>query len=209
MSRLFRVAVPLGLLLVLFAQQGAMAATTSVSITEFMFTPSAAKARIGDSVKWTNNGTVSHTSTSDGIDACCPNGASLWMSGTLTPGSSFTEVFAAAGGYAYHCSIHTTMKGTVSVLGVASPRSGGTTTVFTINWASAAGVPTGFTEDIQIKRPNSNTFVTWKSAQGAGTKSATFTPDVGTGIYQFRMRLNNVSTGKSSLFSPAVKIQVS
>jgi hypothetical protein len=153
---------------------------------------------------------VGHTSTSDGFDACCPNGVSLWKSqNPITPGSSFTQVFLAAGGYAYHCSIHTTMHGTISVLGVANPRSGGTTTVFTINWASGTGVPTGFTEDIQIKRPNSSQFVAWKSAQAAGSKSATFTPDAGTGIYQFRMRLNNVSTGKSTSFSAAIKIQVS
>jgi plastocyanin len=38
-----------------------------------------------------------------------------FASGTLSPGSSFEGSFSAPGTYGYHCSIHPTMKGTVTV----------------------------------------------------------------------------------------------
>jgi plastocyanin len=38
-----------------------------------------------------------------------------FASGTLQPGSSFEGSFSAPGTYGYHCSIHPTMKGTVTV----------------------------------------------------------------------------------------------
>lgn len=38
-----------------------------------------------------------------------------FASGTLAPGSSFEGSFSAPGTYGYHCSIHPTMKGTVTV----------------------------------------------------------------------------------------------
>lgn len=38
-----------------------------------------------------------------------------FASGTLPPGSSFEGTYSAPGTYGYHCSIHPTMKGTVTV----------------------------------------------------------------------------------------------
>jgi plastocyanin len=38
-----------------------------------------------------------------------------FLSGNLTPGRSFEHTFAAPGTYAYHCSIHPTMRGTITV----------------------------------------------------------------------------------------------
>lgn len=38
-----------------------------------------------------------------------------FSSGNITPGGTFEHTFATAGTYAYHCSIHPTMRGTITV----------------------------------------------------------------------------------------------
>ena len=211
MFRLLRAAVPVALLMVLATTQGAMAATThDVSIVNFSFTPQNTKARLGDIVKWTNNaGVTPHTSTSDGIDACCANGAALWQSGTLSGGQTFQFTFNTAGTYGYHCSIHTTMKGTVQTALFISPKIGGVTTSFKIGWALGT-IPTGYNMDVQISRPGGPGFVDWKVDQTGTQTRSTFTPDAGTGVYLFRARLQmGTSTTIVSGFSPSGKITVS
>ena len=64
--RLVRRATLLGILMALFLQGNAFAATVNVSAMEFSFTPSLAKVKMGDTIHWTNNGTVVHTSTHAG-----------------------------------------------------------------------------------------------------------------------------------------------
>ena len=38
-----------------------------------------------------------------------------FLSGNLTPGRSFEHTFGTAGTYGYHCAIHPTMRGTITV----------------------------------------------------------------------------------------------
>jgi plastocyanin len=68
----------------------------------------------GGVVKWTNNdqnsGVYGGTGTTHDITA--DNGS--FTSGNMAPGATF-ETTLAVGTYAYHCSIHPTMKGTVTV----------------------------------------------------------------------------------------------
>jgi plastocyanin len=52
-----------------------------------------------------SNGTAHNITADDGSFA----------SGALPPGSSFEGTFSTPGTYGYHCSIHPTMKGTVTV----------------------------------------------------------------------------------------------
>ena len=210
MIRVFKRAVPLGLLISLVLGSTAFASTKDVSIAGFAFSPTPVKVGIGGAVKWTNNDATTHTTTSDGIDACCPNGPSLWASGPLagSGAGTFQLTFAVAGTYTYHCSIHTSMRGTVQVSMKANPTSGTTTTQFTIMWASAAGIPSGYTADIQIMRPDGNGWVAWKTGESGTQIKAKFTPDFGAGTYQFRTHLNNTSTAKSSGFSKATSITV-
>ncbi len=79
-----------------------------VSIIDFAFVPQADTITVGDSVRWTNNGAVPHTSTSDA--------KSSWDSGTLNAGESFTFQFDGSGLFPYHCSFHPSMAGTIVVL---------------------------------------------------------------------------------------------
>jgi plastocyanin len=61
---------------------------------------------VGSTVTWTNNDTVSHTSTAD---------AGGFDSGILGPGAAFSKTFQSAGSFTYHCAIHPGMVGTVTV----------------------------------------------------------------------------------------------
>jgi len=95
----------------LWAVQPARAAITPVhvKIVDFAFNPSAITVVIGvnNTVIWTNNGTATHTATADG---------GAFDSGPLTTGQSYSFTFNTPGTYAYHCSIHSFMTGTVHVL---------------------------------------------------------------------------------------------
>ncbi len=74
--RLMRRATPLALLLAVLVQTGAQASTVSVSMVNFDFTPDPGKAKLGDTIKWTNTtATTSHTSTQD-------TPLALWDSGS-------------------------------------------------------------------------------------------------------------------------------
>ena len=52
-----------------------------------------------------SNGTI-HSIVADDLS---------FISGNITPGRTFEHPFATAGTYPYHCSIHPTMRGTITV----------------------------------------------------------------------------------------------
>ena len=79
-----------------------------VKIIDFAFTPRNMQVRVGDTITWTNNGTMVHTSTAN-------NGH--WNSGNLAPGASFTFRFMTAGLFPYRCNLHPLqMTGNVRVV---------------------------------------------------------------------------------------------
>jgi YVTN family beta-propeller protein len=82
------------------------ATTGAVSIAQFAFQPATLTVASGQSVTWTNADPVQHTTTSDSPG---------WDSGPLSPGATFTMTFTTPGTYAYHCSIHPFIHGTVIV----------------------------------------------------------------------------------------------
>lgn len=81
--------------------------TADVSIVDFAFEPATITVTRGTDVRWTNNGAVSHTTTSD---------TGLWDSGSLGPGGVFTQTFDTTGVYSYHCALHPEMQGRVVVV---------------------------------------------------------------------------------------------
>jgi plastocyanin len=87
---------------------GGQAAKGAVRIADFAFTPDSRSAKVGDSVKWTNEDSATHTVTAH-------DGA--FDSGNLAAGKAFSFTFDKAGTFAYHCNIHQTMTGTVTVSG--------------------------------------------------------------------------------------------
>jgi Glycosyl hydrolase family 26 len=171
----------------------------NVSVTDFAFTPKLISAGQATGIRWTFNGPSSHTVTDS-------SGMGLFDTGPQSPGSSFVYYFIGAGTYTYQCMIHTQMQGRVQVSPLASPPSGGVTTVFTITYAGNQA-PTGFGFDVQIKRPGSANWENWLTNQY--DNEATFVPDSGTGTYQFRARYHNTANGTFSKWSPQVSILVS
>jgi plastocyanin len=78
----------------------------AVSIKDFMFEPAAISAKVGDVITFTNAGAAPHTATLDAGGCTTP---------TLQPGSADGLKFTVAGTYPFHCTIHTQMKGTITV----------------------------------------------------------------------------------------------
>lgn len=92
---------------------GALAPGTSfsairnISISNFEFVPAGSSIFAGDTVIWTNQDQIEHTSTSD---------AGVWNSGLLSQNESFTFVFASQGTFPYHCTPHPFMRDTIVVV---------------------------------------------------------------------------------------------
>jgi len=82
------------------------AAGSTVSIASFSFQPAALTVSVGTTVTWTNNDSASHTVTAD-------DGS--FKSGTLGKGGTFSQTFATAGTFTYHCAFHSSMKATITV----------------------------------------------------------------------------------------------
>ncbi len=78
----------------------------NVSIANFAFSPPSLTIQAGDTVLWTNNQNVTHTVTSD-------SGTELGE--TLAPGATYQHIFTTADNFPYHCTIHPTMHGSVTV----------------------------------------------------------------------------------------------
>ena len=78
----------------------------TVSISGYAFNPASLNVTTGTTVIWTNNDAVTHTVTSD---------SGAFSSGDIAPGQTYSYTFNQAGSFAYHCSIHTYMHGTVTV----------------------------------------------------------------------------------------------
>ncbi|HSL34112.1 MAG TPA: cupredoxin family copper-binding protein [Candidatus Limnocylindrales bacterium] len=94
----------------------AVAADQSVSIANFAFGPATVTVTVGDSVTWTNTDAVVHTATaSDGS----------WDTGDIAEGATASITFQAAGTFAYICTPHPTMTGTVIVQAPAGGGGGG------------------------------------------------------------------------------------
>jgi len=199
--RLFRRATPLALLLALVVQTGAQASTVSVSMVNFSFTPDPGKAKLGDTIKWTNStASTNHTSTQD-------TPLALWDSGTVLPGGTFSFTVTAAGLYPYHCTFHSSlgMKGTIGARDKVVPTSGPVGTMFTVTVASIAA-PAGFVYDVQKQNPGGG-FADWKV--GIATMSVIFDSTAqATGTYKFRSRLRRTSNGATSGYSPGFPITV-
>ena len=109
---------------------------TSVTISDFQFTPATITIHVGDTVTWTNNGPSAHTATAN-------DGS--FNTGVLRKGQSGSHTFTAAGTFAYHCAIHTFMHGTVVVLAASSgsttPSGGSSGSSKSSNGSSGSGSP--------------------------------------------------------------------
>jgi plastocyanin len=105
------------------APRATAAADTGVTISDFQFAPASVTVDVGDTVTWTNDGPTPHSATADDRS---------FDTGILDAGQSRSETFDQAGTFAYFCTPHPNMRGTVTVRaastgGSGSGRAGGTT----------------------------------------------------------------------------------
>jgi plastocyanin len=85
----------------------------AVSIQNFAFVPPTLQVAAGTTVTWTNLDAVDHQIINDAT-AQAAQGA-LFMSNPLPQGATYSFTFTTAGTYPYHCNIHPSMKGTITV----------------------------------------------------------------------------------------------
>jgi plastocyanin len=160
----------------------AEARPASVTVADMAFSAASVTVAVGESVTWTFEDPVSHTSTSD---------QGFWDSGTRSGGATYSRAFTSAGTFAYHCTIHPMMRGKVSVaVAVKGHR---------ITWASARTA--GLTYDVQTKL-GSGRWVTLQS--GTATTSAKLAKK---GTYLVRARTDQGSS--RSGWSPTVAVSIS
>jgi plastocyanin len=108
------------------------AASGSVTIADFSFTPATITINQGDTVTWINDGPTPHSATAN-------NGS--FDTGILKKGGSGSHTFNEAGSFSYYCKPHPFMKGTVVVQ--ASQTGGGKTGGSGSGEAGATGGTTG------------------------------------------------------------------
>jgi hypothetical protein len=82
-----------------------------VSIVDFSFSPGTTTVHVGDTITWTNAGPSPHTATAS-------NGS--FDTGILKKGASASHTFTSPGTFAYYCSVHPFMHGTIVVLPAAT-----------------------------------------------------------------------------------------
>jgi plastocyanin len=117
------------------------AADPAIGIVDFNFTPGSTTVHVGDTVTWTNRGQAPHTATADDRS---------FDTRTLQKGASASHTFTTPGTFAYICTIHPFMKGTVTVLTAASATGSGasgngsaTTSSSTHSAGSSSGAGSG------------------------------------------------------------------
>lgn len=116
----------------------AVSADVSVNIMNFKFDPTPLVIPVGTTVAWTNQDSAPHTATSD------PGSAFVFDTGMLHKGESGKITFTAVGTFAYHCSVHPNMHGTVTVTAAgASPAAASASAPATTAPATTAAPPAG------------------------------------------------------------------
>ena len=71
------------------------------------YSPNPATVKVGQTVAWRNADSVTHTATGD---------AGGFNTGNIAPGATSSPItMATAGSFAYHCVVHPSMTGTLTV----------------------------------------------------------------------------------------------
>jgi plastocyanin len=78
----------------------------AVTIQNFAFSPASVTVPTGTTVTWTNRDSAPHQVGSD---------TGAFQGGALGTGASYSFTFTTPGTFPYHCVIHPSMHGTVTV----------------------------------------------------------------------------------------------
>ncbi len=77
-----------------------------VAISGYAFSPASMTVPKGTTVTWQNGDAVTHTATSN---------SGAWDTGAIAAGGNAMITFSNSGTFAYHCTIHPMMTGTIVV----------------------------------------------------------------------------------------------
>jgi plastocyanin len=172
----------------------ALVATAEVTIQDSFFTPASVSISIGGQVRWTNQGSLVHTATSN---------QGFFNTQDLGNGAQAARTFLDAGSFAYHCARHPHMTGAVKarMTKAGSPAEG-----WRVRWSTRSATPDNRGYDVQIKRPGSSSFEAFRT--NTQTRGVNFDPSRA-GTYVFRARTDNRANGQSSGFSPTLSVVIS
>jgi uncharacterized repeat protein (TIGR01451 family) len=174
--------------------------TSYVGVTNLGFGSVSPALALGGALQWSFVGPGSHSATDR------TSGLGIFPdTGLVDPVAYRQTAFTAAGAYTFtDTATGKTIK--VSLPMTAKPATGSTTTRFTLTWAAAAP-PAGYSEDVQVQRPGSTSWVSLFKATTA--TSGTYTPTGGKGTYKFRSRFRRTTGTGASAYTTAVTIKVS
>lgn len=193
---MIRRAALMSMILMLLSTSSASAATATVKMVNYGFTPKGQTVRLGNSVRWRNASTRTHTAT--------PSVTWSWTGVTVAAGATSGVVTPTqAGTFVYFCSMHPTlMKGSIKVPMTVSPMGGNTTTFFllTLGTVKAPGV---LVHDVYVRKNGG----AWQARVAtAEPTTSIFFPS--TGNWDLRTRLRYQLGGATSGWSPITSIVV-
>ena len=141
-------------------------------INTWTFAPGSVTVNVGQAVTWTNKGAQAHSATADTANA--------FDTGLISPGDTKTITFDTPGTFAYHCTPHPWMKGTVIVTGAAAaPAAEGAPAAAPAAAAPAAAAPAAAAPAVSQALPTPTPFrfltPTPVAARPATTTSTTTT----------------------------------
>ena len=87
--------------------------SNTVTIQNFAFNPPAISVSPGTTVTWINKDAVDHEIINDASGSTAEG--AMFKSPFIPRDGSYSFTFTSQGTYPYHCSIHPTMKGTITV----------------------------------------------------------------------------------------------
>jgi plastocyanin len=151
----------------LLAAQPAAAATHSIAISGYTFSPAAMTITAGDTVTWTNDDQAPH-------DVTTTSGPVAIHGSTMSKGQSWSYTFTTPGTYSYICSIHPDMTASLTVVAAhPAPTTHATTSAPTIRTV----VPQAQVQP--VRRPGATTRARHASpTHAASTPAAASSPSV-------------------------------
>lgn len=156
------------------------ATTYTVNIRDDYFSPAVRAVARGDTVRWRNQGTKTHTVT-------LKNNFNFFTSRSLSPEQTFLKTFPGAGTFSYLCVIHPGQSGKVTVpLGLAKVSG-----KIVIKLASTS--MSGFRHRIERKLGSGS----WNFVANTSATTYSYTPPAH-GTWTFRARLESLSNGSTS-----------
>ena len=181
-------------------------AIVDVGIYDFYFSPTPVTINVGDTVKWTNHGSVTHTSTSN---------TGVWDSGNIAPGGTYSFTFTSVGTYPYHCKIHTYMTGVVSMeLPPNTPTEPSGPTTRNVgqlgNYSTSTTDPDGDTVRYRFDwdAGGAHDYSAWSALVPSGTAVSMSHSWAAAGTYLVEAQAND-STGLTSGWSTGLSVLVS